>query len=616
MKLFKLIPIFFLGASLAAQQPPVIAEPPVAPPKSDDSTVTPTWETQKQARTYLLSIPAPRGQITDRNGKPLAQTRLGYNLAIEFPTPLKFSDAQALEFAHEQIGIARGIIGGLTERHVDASDDEILKHYHNRGVLPLAIALDLWPKEKAAFDKAAPEHLVLQKVYLRFYQNGPLAGHIVGYTGKNGRALDKPIENNDLLWPETEGREGLESTFNDQLTGKLGQMDISIDATGKKISEKVAIPPMAGDTVVTTLDLDLQRLCEQVLSKSAKRGAIVIVDPNSGDILAMASWPVFNPNSFVPNISEEAYKALENDPEDPLLPRAYRSAYPPGSTFKVFVGIAALESGAITLKDEFDGPAVLQVGNMLMHNWKKDDAGQLNFHEAIEQSCDTWFYQVGIKTGSKPIVDWSQKFGFGARTGIPLRFEAEGRVPTDDYMMKTHGRKLGTGDIANISIGQGDVLVTPLQMAQAMAAVANGGTLFKLRLVKQVQGIDNHIVTPYEVRIRADMNIKPENLAELRRAMVDVVSGDTGTAHKAGVDNVQVAGKTGTAQWGPKKKERDAAWFAGFAPADKPRYAFVAVYEGEVGQSTHGGDFAAPMMGKILNELFKDQAHPKKKTKQ
>ncbi|HWB61067.1 MAG TPA: penicillin-binding transpeptidase domain-containing protein, partial [Chthoniobacteraceae bacterium] len=474
MKLLKLIPVFLVGAmaavlpsrsfsqgsTLPGQQPP----PAASPTKGDDSGVTPTWDTQKQARTFILSIPAPRGQITDRNGKPLAQTRIGYNLAIEFPTPLKMTDAQVLDFAHEQIGIARGIVGALHNRHVDATDDEILKHYHSRGVLPLEIATDLWKDERDAFKKAAPAHLVLQEVYLRFYQNGPLAAHILGYMGRTGKALTKPIENNDLLWPDYVGRDGLEEAFNAQLTGKLGQMNISIDATGKKVSQKVAFPPVAGNTVVTTLDEDLQRLCEQVLSKSAKRGAIVIADPNTGDILAMASWPEFNPNDFSSGISQEQFDKLNNDPELPLIARAYRSKYPPGSTFKIIVGLAALESGAITLKDEFDGPAAYQVGNTVMHNWKKDDAGQLNFHEALEESCDTWFYQVGIKTGAGPIIEWAKKFGFGEITGIPLRAEVAGRVPTDEYMMKAHGRKIGPGDIANISIGQGDVEVTPLQM--------------------------------------------------------------------------------------------------------------------------------------------------------
>jgi len=604
VKPWKFIPIFFTCTALTAQQP--------APsPKPDDSALAPSWETQKQARTYLLSIPAPRGQITDRNGNPLAQTRVSYNLAINFPTPLKFTDAEALAFAHEQIGVARGLIG----RNVDAPDDQILKHYHNRGVLPLDIALDLLPSELVHVREHPEPALVLHAVYLRFYPNANLAGHILGYAGKNGHQLDKPIENNDLLWPETEGREGLELTFNEQLTGKVGQMNISVDASGKKVSEKVAIPPVPGYTVVTTIDQDLQRLCEQVLAKSAKRGAIVIMDPNNGDILAMASWPVFNPNMFVPTISEENFNKLRDDPENPLLPRAYRSAYPPGSTFKVFVGIAALESGAISLHEEFSCPAAMEVGNTTFHNWKHSDGGQLDFHEALEQSCDTWFYQVGIKTGSKWITDWAFKFGFGFKTGIPLRSEAEGRIPTDDYTKKVYNRKMLSGDIANISIGQGDTLVTPLQMAQAMAAVGNGGTLYKPRLVKQVQSIENQIITAYDVRAKTEMEMHPAILAELKKAMVDVVTGGSGTAHKAAVDNVAMAGKTGTAQWGPKKKERNAAWFAGFVPADKPKYAFSAVYEGEIGQSTHGGDYAAPMIGKIMREVFQDQSKSKKKAK-
>ena len=603
MKPWNLIPIFLTCSALMAQMPAPTSKP-------DDTALSPSWETQKQARTFLLSIPAPRGQITDRNGNPLAQTRVSYNLAINFPTPLKFTDEQALEFAHEQIGIARGLLG----RAADAPDDQILKHYHNRGVLPLDIALDLLPNELAKVREHPSDTLTLHPVYLRFYPNGFLAGHILGYAGKNGHQLDKPIENNDLLWPETEGREGLELTFNEQLTGKVGQMNISIDSTGKKIAEKIAIPPVPGYTVVTTIDQDLQRLCEAVLAKSAKRGAIVIMDPNNGDILAMASWPVFNPNMFVPTISETDFNKLRDDPENPLLPRAYRSAYPPGSTFKVFVGIAALESGAISLHEEFDCPAAMEIGNTTFHNWKHSDGGQIDFHEALEQSCDTWFYQVGIKTGEKPITDWAFKFGFGAKTGIPLRSEAEGRIPTDEYTKKVYNRKMLSGDLANISIGQGDTLVTPLQMAQAMATVGNGGTFYKPRLVKQVQSIENQIITAYDIRAKAEMEMHPAILAELKKAMVDAVTGGSGTAHKAAVDNVAMAGKTGTAQWGPKKKERNAAWFAGFAPADKPKYAFAAVYEGEIGQSTHGGDFAAPMVGKVMREVFKDQSKSKKKS--
>ena len=610
-RLFILLMLIALGvrAQLPQPTPTAAVTPPPVAPAGDAEKLTPTWETQKLARTYVLGIPAPRGLITDRNGSPLAQTRVSYNLAVNFPTPTNFTDKGALSFAHEQIHAAEVLVG----RPIKISDALILRHYHNRGVLPLDILQDLLPAEIQQVKSKALVNLSLHPVYQRFYPNGKMAGHVIGYAGRAGRTPDGPIQNNELLWANAEGREGLEQMFNEQLTGKPGQVNIVFDAAGKKTSEKTVIPPQPGCNVITTLDETIQRLCEDALEKGAKRGAIVIIDPNTGDLLALASWPVFNPNLFVPTITPEAFKILQDDPDIPLLPRAYRSAYPPGSTFKVFVGLAALQSKTITLDQEFSGPASMQIGNMVFRNWKKTDSGMLNFHGALEQSCDTWFYQVGIKTGSGPIIEWALKCGFGVKTGIPLKSEVDGRVPTNEYMKKVYGRKLLDGDMANFSIGQGDLLVTPLQMAQAMAAVGNGGTLYQTRLVQQVQGIDSQVVTAYEVRAKAALELDPKILAELKKAMVDVVTGGSGTAHKSAVENVQVAGKTGTAQWGPKKKERNAAWFAGYAPADKPKYAFAAVYEGEVGKSTHGGDYAAPMIGQVLRELFKDNSKPKGK---
>lgn len=591
-----------------AQQPSANSAPQQ---DSNANALAPSWETQKSARTFVLQIPAPRGQITDRSGAPLAQTRVSYNLAINFPTPLNLTDNGALTFAHEQMALARSLIA----RKVAATDEQILKHYRNRGVLPMDIAFDLQSSDVEAVKAREPGNLSLHAVYQRFYPGGALAGHILGYAGRAGRALENPIQNNDLLWPASEGREGLEQTFNDQLTGKNGQLNMVFDVNGRKASEKIAIPPQPGYNVVTTLDAHIQQLAEEALAKGAKRGAVVIVDPNNGDILAMASTPCYNPNAFVPAISAEAFKALQNDPNIPLLPRAFRSAYPPGSTFKVTVGLAALESGSVSLKDEFGCPSAMRIGNMTFRNWKKGDSGSLDFVGALTQSCDTWFYQVGLKTGAQPIIDWSSKMGFGAKTGIPLASEAEGRVPTQDYMRKVYGRKFLDGDIANLSIGQGDLLVTPLQMAEAMAAVGNGGTLYRARLVQQVQSIENQIVTAYEPGARETLDIQPKILAAMKKAMVAVVSSPSGTAGKAQVDNVEIAGKTGTAQWGPKKRERNAAWFAGFAPADKPRYAFAALYESEPNQSAHGGTYAAPMIHKVMEDLFKDETKGKGKDK-
>ena len=575
-------------------------EVPAPPATPFEETIKPTWETQKQARTYVLDIPAPRGQITDRNGAPLAQNKLSYNLVIDFPTPLDFSDAEALAFARDKIRAAEKRLN----RRLDISDSTILRHYHNRGFLPFEIAQNLTDDERSEVSGKLPAGLSLKPIYLRFYPNDSVAGQIIGYTGRTSRNADGIIQNGQVLWPETEGREGLELTFNSMLTGRHGKYKVTFDRDGRKTSERIVEPPVPGYNVVTTLDLRLQELAEKALAAKAKRGAIVIMDPNNGDVLAMASWPTFDPNDFVPFISTAKFKELQDDPDIPLLPRAYRSAYPPGSTFKVAVAIAAFESGTITPQDEYECVPAMDIGNTTFHNWKKTDRGSLNFVRALTESCDTWFYQVGIKTGAGPILDWAARLGFGAKCGIPLRAESEGRLPNDEYMKATHGRRILGGDIANLSIGQGDVLVTPLQMAQSMAIVANGGTFYQTRLVEQVQTVSNEIVAAYSVRAKKTIDASALTMQQVKTAMVDAVNAPAGTAHQASLDNVSVAGKTGTAQWGPKEKERTAAWFAGFVPAEKPQYAFAALYEGDVGSKAHGGTAAAPMIGRILRQVY------------
>src|SRR5438128_10195520 len=452
-----LIALLMFALSLEAQAQTLASTPAPNPSASaEEEAIIPTFETQKLARTYILDVPAPRGQITDRNGMPLAQNRLSYNLAINFPTPLDFSDAQALSFIREKIDKAGKLIG----RTLRISDQAILRHYRNRGIMPLEIAQNLSQSEYEEVKDNLSSGMIVRPIYVRVYPNGKLAGQVIGYTGKTGRSPDGIVDNYETLWPETEGREGLEQTFNEMLTGKHGEYKLTFDKDGQKTSEKLITPPEPGYNVVTTLDLHLQELAEKALAAKAKRGAMVVIDPNNGDILALASWPTYDPNVFVPSISADQLKALQDDKDIPLLPRAYRSSYPPGSTFKIAVGIAALESHAVYPDDRYECVPSIQVGNVTFHNWKKGDRGALNFVQALTESCDTWFYQGGIQTGSAPIIDWALKLGFGAKCGIPLRGEAEGRIPNDQYMKATHGRKLLNGDIANMSIGQGDKQVT------------------------------------------------------------------------------------------------------------------------------------------------------------
>ncbi|MBA2243169.1 MAG: hypothetical protein H0W04_09840, partial [Chthoniobacterales bacterium] len=257
-------------------------EAPSPAPAAVEETIVPTYETQKLARAYVLDIPAPRGQIVDRNGVPLAQNRLSHNLAFTFPTPLEFADADVLNFAREKIQAAEKLLG----RPLKIPDELILRHYRNRGILPFEIAQNLTDAQSDQLKGKLPAGMQLRPIYVRVYPNGKTAGHIIGYSGKTGRNPDGIIDNHEVLWPETEGRDGLEQTFNTMLTGQHGEYKITFDKDGRKTSEKIVTPPVPGYTVVTTLDLRLQDLAEKALEAKAKRGAIVIIEPNSGDILA------------------------------------------------------------------------------------------------------------------------------------------------------------------------------------------------------------------------------------------------------------------------------------------------------------------------------------------
>jgi penicillin-binding protein 2 len=561
-----------------------------------------------KAGAYLVLSPAERGRILDRNGKVLATNRLTRNLGIVFPS-LRLTDSDAIAFARQQIARVEGMIP--RSLNLSISDKEILRHYKNRGMLPLDIVSDLTEEEQASLKQGAGPELAVHSAALRYYPNGSLGAHILGFTGLRDPARDEPIRANKVGPIETAGRDGLEATFNDQLAGKPGNTLFTFDAQGHKISERISFAPEPGDNVVTTIDANVQSLCENVLEQRARPGAIVIIDPNNGDVLAMASWPAFDPNLFIPAISVEKFKALLADPGHPLMDRAYGASYPPGSTFKMFTGLAALEGGVIKFDEKIANPPFIQIGDHAFKDWKNADRGMLDFADALDQNADTWFYQVGIKTGPQPIVDLALKFGFSKKTGIPLPGEKMGLIPTDQWL-KENGYKdwagLSSGHVINLAIGEGFVLVTPLQMAQAMAVIANGGTFYQTRLVARLQNHDGTIIGEYKLQRRDQVALKPEILAELKKAMVAAVNGDRGMGHGAFLDGIQVAGHSGAAQMQIEGKARTAGWFAGFAPADRPKYAIVAFDEGNPDGLASSDGNAALMVGKVLRELLSAHA--------
>ncbi len=431
----------FTGALLLSQSS---AQSPS--PSAEPNKFTPSWNTQRQARTWVFSVPAPRGQICDRHGEPLANSRVGHHLGLSF-APLRvseaqiapfiragaknnsdlssYSDSQIFRYVEEEAAALSQVLG----RKISFSPEAAAKHYRNRPLLPWVLLQNLSEEETRKVREAAHDAWELLPFYARQYPNGPSAGHVLGSIGLTGRFLDSPVENNDPMWPDSEGRDGLEKTFDTVLRGESGQINLTFNTAGKKASQQVTLNPIPGKNVITTLDLGLQLLCEKTLATKAKRGAIVLMDPNNGDILALASWPPVDPNLYVPFISNADFKKLNDDPNTPLVARSFRSSYPPGSTFKCFVGLAGLSSGKISPSELFDCPTALEVGNRVFKNWKKEGTGPLNFAQALEQSCNTWFYQAGLKMGGQVIVDYATQLGLGEKTGVPLPDEREGRIP-------------------------------------------------------------------------------------------------------------------------------------------------------------------------------------------
>ncbi|GEP43004.1 beta-lactamase [Brevifollis gellanilyticus] len=556
-----------------------------------------TLSTQKEARTMRLSIPAPRGVIVDRNGIAMAQNRVVFFLALNFPFMSDATPAKILAFAKDKMDAANQILG----KKWSLPDDKLLSHYENRRWLPLVFSIEDGinvelsnedqQKLKPLLETGA---LLLQPAYIRFYPKEDTACHMLGWTGKTRRLPEGPIMDGDPLFEEMEGRQGLELSFDAALKGTPGEINLLFDADGHLLADEVLRRPTPGRTVVTTLDYNLQRHAENALKKHARNGgAMVIMDIRNGHILAMASNPGFNPNEFVFGIREARWAELNQDLRAPLLGRAFSSEYPPASTFKLVTALGAMESGKVTPQTSYYCGTSLLVGDRYFHNHTKNDEGEMNVITAIKRSCNTWFYQAALDTGADPITNMALRLGFSERVGLPIKGEGKGYVPTN-----ADHRILG-GEIANISIGQGMVLATPLQVCQCMAAIGDGVVMRQPLLVKQVQTIGEVIVDAYEPKIRRQVNLNPIAREAVVKGMVAVVSGDGGTGRAAGIKQAQIAGKTGTAQWKPAK-EQNLAWFTGFLPASQPVLAYSVVYEGRPGERVSGGGIAAP----IVNEVF------------
>ncbi len=601
-----LLPVLALPGLLCGQQVAKVdpaAGERIGPPErgAADASVT----TRIDARTITLTIPAPRGLVTDRYGKPLAQNKVGYQFALNFDHLKNPTDEVILEWARKRVGHAEALAG--VEWSV--SDTLLLEHYRNRRWLPLPFSSLLEEAKLTQFRTKLLPGMILHPFYYRVYPQHRSAAHIIGYVRSKGKLPTDPIVHGDLLFEDTSGEAGLEQTLDTELTGQPGERKIIFDSGGKKLFDKQTRRPRIGNTVVTTLNLKWQKHAESVLQRSCKRGAFVVIDIQTGEVLVLASRPSYDVNVWIPRISQEDLTALDEDESKPMFARAYQGQYPPASSFKPVVALTAMTNNVVREWTKINCPAKIKIGDKWFRNHSRYPEGRIDVAKALARSNNCWFYQVGMKTGPNAFLSVASRLGFGSRTGLPLFAEAPGRIPTDEYVRKKFGRPFTDGDTANYSIGQAWE-ATPLQVAQAMAGIANGSVLPRLHLIKQVQDPAGGVLRVAEPEARNTLTLDPDAVEVVHKGMMQVVHAGYGTGKRGALSFTRIAAKTGTAQW---IANRELAWFAGFFPYENPRLAFAVLYEGSKGESVSGGKKAAPMVPRFFQPLkqeIKDMIKP------
>lgn len=561
-------------------------------------------EMARQNRLRRLPIKAPRGRILDRNGTVLADSRPSYNIVISH------EDVKSVKEETELLVTNLGIERDWLMRRFDEA------RYEPK-YLPIVVKEDASPADVAWVAAHQFEHpeLRIEEMPQRHYPYRTLAAHALGYVGEvSRRELERGVysRENGYRMGDILGKSGLERTYNEILMGRDGERIVVVDSRGRIHAEVERIAPTPGRDLYTTLDIDLQRVSEdQAELMSSGRGAIAVMDPNNGEMLAMVSRPAFDPNVFsLRSKSPENIEEIRNLYEDenrPLFNRVIQGAYPTGSTWKIFMAVAALGEGTITVKDSRIRDGGIQIGNYFMSSLSH--LGYPDIHLAIVKSADGYFYRLGLKMGIEKIEKWTNIFHLGQRTGIDLTTERAGIPPSREWKAKVNPKdpKWRDYDTAAAAIGQG-IAITPLQMLRMVAGVATGGEMTTPHLLlKYTAGIDRFGAEQPEFRYTDEKKftvpMSPEIHETVTRAMWGVVN-ENGTGTRARVEWFDVAGKTGTAQVASKsragEKHKDHAWFVSFAPRERPEIASVVLVE----NSGFGGVHAAPKAGAIYKSYF------------
>ncbi len=562
-------------------------------------------ELSKNNRIRTQKVKAPRGFILDYSGRILASNRPSFDISL-VPQDTRELD-RVLNRLSELLGEEFSLLLQKVEQARGRPPFEPIKLQTDvtREILGLVLThkLDL-------------PGVVVESTPVRSYPYGSLASHVLGHMGEiSQKELEHFEELKKIEQYKTKhykigdfvGKSGVEREKEALLTGEDGGYQSEVNAVGYKINIMGRLDPIPGHNVILTIDAELQKTAEESLT--GKVGAIVAADPRNGRILAMASSPSFDPNLFSLGISAKDWDQLINNPDHPLMNRCIQAVHPPGSTYKLITAAAALEESLVTEDTRFYCSGIFKLGNRSYRCWKRPGHETVSLMKGIAESCDVYFYQLGILLGPDLLADYARGFGFGTPTGIILKNEKSGFIPTSNWYRKRYRMPWQKGESLSIAIGQGSNLVTPLQLLMAYAAIANGGTLYKPYCIDRVVTVEGQVVERNDPQRRGRVPLSNENRELLMKSLWEVVNTPKGTGTLASIPEREVSGKTGTAQVVslPKKKENadretfsDHAWFAAYAPGDEARIAVVVFIE----HGGHGGSTAAPIARTVISRFF------------
>jgi penicillin-binding protein 2 len=550
-------------------------------------------------RIRYLPIAAPRGPIYDRDGDLLIDNRPAFAVSV-LRQEVEDKD-RLLDRLATYLGVPREILAARWEEG---------RRFPAYRPFPVAEDVSRDVVERIQENSVDLPGVLIQVRPLRSYPYQELAAHLFGYLGEiTDQELDE--ERYSEYGPgDFVGKSGLEQYLESDLRGEEGERLIEVDVKGKELRILKTQEPHPGHKVYLTLKRTVQQAAEKAFGDEA--GAAVAIDPRTGEILAMVSRPSFNPAEFARGISAKDWQALLKNPRHPLQNKALRGQYPPGSTFKLVTALAALKAGVITPATTVDCTGSLTVGNRDFRCWKKEGHGPTDLKKAIRESCDVYFYQAALGVGIDRIAEMAHQLGLGETLGFPPGGENAGLVPDRAWKRSRYGAPWYDGETVIAAIGQGYVTATPLQLAVMTATIANGGRLLRPHVVKEVTDLDGRDLRTTEPELISTADIPAADLRAVRRGMEAVVNEPHGTGQACRLDEVRVAGKTGTAQVVRMKKDRDAnrkdvayrlrdhALFVAYAPADDPQIAVAVVVE----HGSHGGSAAAPVARAIFQSYF------------